>query len=77
MTATGGAERGLDVKQFDGRPGEELEFMKFSKEIQWKHVPCGHVGGINLMMRAKTCPGCKKEIFVRDLKTIGGKSLRG
>ena len=23
-------DQGLDVKQFDGKPGEELEFMKFS-----------------------------------------------
>ena len=49
--------------------------------LRWMHKPCGHVGDMNLMMKARTCPGCGEDIFVRDLKNVtegaSGVSIRG
>jgi uncharacterized protein with von Willebrand factor type A (vWA) domain len=64
--SSGGAERGLDVKQFDGRPGEELEFMKFSTIF--------HNGGTDYELALGAClkafdgPGMEKSdvVFISD-----------
>ena len=49
-----------------------------SKDLHWRHKPGGYEGTFD-MMRAKTCPGCGKTIYVRDLKNIRptAKNLRG
>ena len=40
-----------------------------SKNLHWRHRPCGHEGDFD-MMRAEVCPGCGEKILVRDLKNI-------
>jgi len=64
--SSGGAYNGLDVKQFDGRPGEEIEFMKFSTIF--------HQGGTDYELALGAClkafdnPGMDKSdvVFISD-----------
>ena len=64
--SSGGADNGLDVKQFDGRPGEEIEFMKFSTIF--------HQGGTDYELALGAClkafdnPGMDKSdvVFISD-----------
>ncbi len=61
-----GENDGLDVRQFDGRPGEELEFMKFSTIF--------HRGGTDYELALGAClkafenPGMEKSdvVFISD-----------